>query len=62
MNYTIEITRFEPKTDKHISSTEEIEASNYNVETHFTTFYSENQTNLASFQNNDIVSIKSEKK
>ena len=62
MNYTIEITRFEQKTEKYISSTETVEAVSYMEHVAFTTFYDDSSDNVASFPNHDIISIKSMKK
>ena len=66
MKYTIQLSRYDTIADKYLQLTEEISATNYIIDNEFTTFYLgshiENllETNIASFKNIDIISIKSE--
>jgi len=59
MNYTIELERYDKTIEKHIKSTEQIEARSFGNDTLTVTFYDDNENSVAMFPIFDIISIKS---
>ena len=59
MNYTIDLERYDKTIEKHVKSTEEINARTFGNDTLSATFYDANNDSVAMFPLFDIISIKS---